>query len=134
MNSETQGKQIKVLIIDDTETFLIMHRIFLRNLGCHIEEAKDGAEALNLPIKKFDIIFTDIHMPNLDGIEFSKSVRPINSNIPIIAISGELSELEKQACFNAGINEIIRKPIMSEDFLHLINKWCFNKIKNNNNQ
>ena len=80
---------MNVLIIDDERAIRRALKEILEFEGCSIEEAEDGKQGLKLTQdKEFDLIFCDIKMPAMDGLEFLSSAMNLNIETPIIMISG----------------------------------------------
>jgi len=116
-------KTLKVLFVEDNiearETTLGM----LSNLFDNIVIAIDGQDGYEKFLHdKFDIIISDINMPNMNGIEMSKKIREKNKNIPILILSA-YSELEYFIeTIKIGVEGYLIKPIDLEQFIHTINK------------
>ena len=112
---------MKILIVDDVPLMRKIMNVNLTKLGVHsILEAPDGEKAWKFFTSTSDIdaIFTDINMPNLDGLSFVKRIRDSkkNSDIRISAITGE-SDPTKLKLLNAmGVSEFINKPFDLEQF------------------
>ena len=105
----------KILIVDDSST---MRRIIMRSLrqaGLQFEailEAEDGAKGLEALQANSDIelVFSDVNMPNMNGLEMVKGIRASSSNVPVIMISSEGSEGFVQQAMDNGANAYITKP------------------------
>lgn len=79
----------KILVIDDEEPILKLSEEILSKSNYEVKTALDGREGLNLfNVEKFDLILTDIKMPNIDGLDVVKHVRAGNKEIPIIIFTG----------------------------------------------
>ncbi len=116
-------KNMHILIVDDNKinqkvTQKILER---RNFKCSF--ADDGAEAIAQTQKyKYDLILMDVHMPNIDGIEATRSIRTFNTTTPIVAFTAvEIDEI-RNAIFDSGMNDIIVKPYVVSQFLNTILK------------
>lgn len=108
----------RFLIVDDNKLNLEILHLMLNKTGCDIVEASDGVEALEKYMKSapgyFDIILMDILMPRMDGNECAKKIRSSgkeDSNLPIIAISANAFQEDKEKSMEAGINFHMSKPI-----------------------
>ena len=102
-----------VLIVDDSEFTRNYHSYILREANFDVVTAVDGADALEkLYSRPFDLVLTDINMANMDGYEFIRRARqnPDYDEVPIIIISTEAKELDKQKGFTAGANLYLAKP------------------------
>ena len=88
----------------------------LKLLGYAFEVASDGQEALRMfQAKSHAILLTDCHMPNMDGFELAKSIRELergtDSRIPIVAITASVMKEEIDACYSAGMDDYLPKPL-----------------------
>jgi len=87
------GKQIKVLLVDDEPDFIQPMAFWLKSKGYETVVAYDGKKGVELLKKEGpDIVFLDLNMPGMDGIETLKKMRKINKEIPAIIISAYLDE------------------------------------------
>ncbi len=103
----------------------------LTKAGYQVEVAKNGNEAVikytNSP-EDFDLIFMDIQMPELDGMQATKAIRETGfDNIPIIALTSHAIKGDKEKCIKAGMSDYISKPIKKDIVLEMIDKWVCNK-------
>lgn len=101
----------RFLIAEDNELNILVARGFFEKWGAHVTIARNGEEAVDwMRSGDFDMIFMDLHMPKMDGIEATKNIRAFNTNIPIIALTASAMLKEKHEVFNCGMNEIVAKP------------------------
>lgn len=117
------GKQI--LIVDDSESIREVVTFTLENAGHIVTKAVDGKDALSkLNGKEYDLIITDLHMPNMDGIELIRNVRATEQYkfIPILFLTTESQAAKKQEARDAGATGWIVKPFVPEKLLAAINK------------
>jgi CheY-like chemotaxis protein len=78
-----------VLVIDDTEEMRSTLRLMLESEGYTVAEARDGRDGLmQLKDRAFDLVATDVFMPDVDGVEFIREARQLKPGLPVIAISG----------------------------------------------
>jgi CheY-like chemotaxis protein/HEAT repeat protein len=104
---------LKVFAVDDSQMILNIYRAMLYNLGCESHLFEFPVKALERVQKeKPDVILTDLNMPDITGIVFTKGVRRWYSNgeLPIIMVTTENEIQDSQAAYAAGINDIIHKP------------------------
>ena len=110
-------KHLNILLAEDNETNIILESTVLKKLGHSVTVARNGLDALNLiNIYKFDIVFMDIEMPVMDGIEATKRIRRgecgiENKNICILAMTAHAAADFKKDVIEAGMNDFITKPI-----------------------
>jgi two-component system, chemotaxis family, chemotaxis protein CheY len=112
---------MKILIVDDVPLMRKIMNVNLSKLGVHsILEAPDGEKAWKYftTTNDIDAIFTDINMPNLDGLSFVKRIRDSkkNADVRIIAITGETDPTKIKLLNAMGVAEFINKPFDLEQF------------------
>jgi DNA-binding NtrC family response regulator len=114
-----------ILVVDDEVTFLKIIGENLVNENHNVFIAKDGAEALRLcDSQTFDLIVTDIWMPNIDGIDFILELNKRNSTTPIIAMSGSryASNFNLQSATALGVCATLEKPFSGVHFLNAVDR------------
>jgi signal transduction histidine kinase/DNA-binding response OmpR family regulator len=113
-----------VLIVEDNELNRFLAVTILKKWNANIHIAENGIEAVDaVKNKEIDIVLMDIQMPVMDGVAASIAIRnELNSNVPIIALTANALESEKEKCWQAGMNEYITKPYNPE---HLREKIIF---------
>ena len=123
----TLPNRLRVLLVEDTIFIQKLHSTFLKKLGCKVELAIDGRSALNLIKNNYDLIFMDIGLPDINGIEVCKIIRQQGYRLtPIIALTAEDPEI-KQQCFDAGMNDFLQKSISLPVLNQVLQRW-FPKI------
>ncbi len=116
---------MNILVVDDNTNNRMILKLFLEdyaeengNTSLNIEEASDGIEAVQkCKDKSFDIIFMDIMMPRMDGIEATKIIRQSNDKIMIVAVSAVDDSDKKKIMLNNGAEDYISKPVNYDIFL-----------------
>ena len=124
--AKTAAKIKKILIVDDQQVNLLTTKSRieqnLANVICDL--ANNGIEAINLVKEnKYHLILMDIQMPELNGIETTKSIRKSNKEIPIIAYTSLDHNLEE---IKATTNDLLRKPVPDNILFRAISKWIIN--------
>lgn len=121
---------INALVVEDVEIAQKIAKLTLMGLGCRVDIAEDGRKALQLyKENKYDIIFMDIGLPDINGLEVTKKIREIefnNKHMPVIALTANCDETDKPRYLAAGIDEIILKPITKENSQAMIDKYMHN--------
>ncbi len=109
---------VNVLIVDDDKNIRKLMRAVLERSGYNVYTASDGKEALELTDNvKVNLAVVDVMMPNMDGYEFTRTLRTLNDELPVLMVSAkQLSEDRKQG-FLAGIDDYMVKPVDLEEFL-----------------
>jgi len=106
----------RILVIDDDETIRQLFKHTLEANNYHVMTAKDGRTALELVQSwNFDLIFTDLKMPGMNGAETFRRIRQINDSVPVVIITGyPMSELMEQA-LEQGPFGVMKKPFDALD-------------------
>ena len=110
----------KVLIVDDSRTARDLHGFMLESGGYEVHQAVNGSEALEKAIAtQFDLIVTDVNMPQMDGYAFTRRIRAAAGyeTTPIIIVSTESEAQDKTRGFEAGANVYVVKPVRPNDLL-----------------
>ena len=93
-------------------------------MGCDVVAANDGAQAVQLcQHQPFDLILMDVQMPVMGGLEATRRVRALphpNSQIPIVAITANAMEEDRQLCLDSGMSGYLAKPIVREEILSML--------------
>jgi PAS domain S-box-containing protein len=112
------------LIVEDNEINRIVLRDFLKKLGHTADEAHDGDEGVRFAeLRRYDLIFMDISMPRLSGVEATRAIRSGSGpsrTAPIIAITAHALPEETREFYEAGIDSILTKPISAASFARAI--------------
>jgi len=113
--------KLRVLVVDDNETNHMVVSSLLESLVGTLVTATDGFDAISkLESQEFDVVLMDIHMPVMDGIEATLSIRGSNKNysdIPIIALTADPQYQQKRLCLNIGMNDALSKPVRLNEIL-----------------
>ena len=119
---------LKILVVDDNNINLRLAESILKNWNIDITLASDGKQALEICEKKqFDLIFMDLHMPELDGIEATKKIRESDSkniDTTIIALTANAMPEEKEHIIESGMNDILIKPVTEQQIYEKIVHYC----------
>lgn len=113
-----------VLIVDDSATMLLSLKTNLEIHGFKVEQASNGKQALD-KVKsglKPDLIITDINMPEMDGLEFIKNVRPILKFTPILILTTESEQSKREQAKKLGATGWLVKPVSGQDLINVIKK------------
>lgn len=100
----------KVLVVDDEERIRRLLRMYLERDELEVDEAKDGAQALDKALKnEYDVILLDVMMPEMDGIEVCERLRQ-EKNTPVIMLTAKGEESNRVQGFEVGADDYIVKP------------------------
>lgn len=115
----------KVLIVDDSESIREAVSFTLSNADYEVSKAVDGIDALEmLKTSSFQLIITDLHMPNMDGLSLIKEVRAHEEYkfLPILFLTTESQGLKKEEAKNAGATGWVVKPFVPEKLVAVVQK------------
>ena len=113
----------KVLIVDDVETNRKLLTEILMPIGLEIHQAASGEEGLQKYYQlNPDIIFMDLRMPGIDGLEATRRIRASGSKVKIVAISASVFHDDAKAAIAAGTDEFIGKPFQLTEILNVLRK------------
>lgn len=124
--SEVFEKNNCILLVDDNEINLKMEQCILEGYGLTVITAQSGSEALSYAEKnQFDMIFLDLHMPELDGYETAKRLRLLKNcrYTPIIALTADVVSGVKEKVEQSDMNDYISKPFQPENLKRMISKY-----------
>jgi two-component system, sensor histidine kinase len=117
---------LKILIAEDNlVNQKLVSRIFAK-MGYHIDIVTNGLEAIAaVHSQTYDLIFMDMQMPEMDGLEATRQIRRINSSelTPIIAITANSMADDREKCFESGMNDYIAKPFKASEIRAAIERW-----------
>ncbi len=105
------------------------HQYYLRQAGCTADIAATGQSALDQAAQKhYDLIFMDVGLPDKSGIEVTQELRQNGWKGPIIGLTGHAKNPEyRKACFKAGMNKVIGKPVDEEILTPLLQHWVWDQ-------
>lgn len=125
-----QGK-LRVLVADDNNTNIeVVSRMLKLEDVYDVTIAKDGQEAYELVKtnfernQRFDVIFMDIQMPNLDGLQSTRLIRRLGYNAPIVALTAFSDASNVKDCMDSGMNEFLAKPIRRPALKKVLQKFA----------
>ncbi|WP_169742980.1 response regulator [Desulfobacter vibrioformis] len=127
--AERRKRGFKILIVDDLETNVLTVKEFISKQGYQTDSVSNGLQAVEKVKKnKYDLIFMDCQMPEMDGYEASRQIRAYEAleNLavtPIIAMTGNAFEQDRHACKEAGMNDFISKPVNPRNLIELIEAY-----------
>ena len=112
---------VQILVVDDDKNTRIYFQAVLEKSGYTVTVAQNGEEALEAMDKAhIDLVVLDIMMPQMDGYEFTKTLRTCDNNLPILMVSAKQLPADKNRGFAVGTDDYMTKPVDQEEFLHRI--------------
>ena len=113
----------KILIAEDNNSNYILMTYILKKYY-QFERAKNGQEAVDMVDKEaFDLVLMDIKMPIMDGLEATKAIKEKHPELPVIALTANAFDSDRQLAMEAGCDDFLSKPVSSELCLKTINKF-----------
>ena len=116
----------QVLVVDDDEISRSVSAQLLSRLGCVVERAASGAEAIaRASAHHFDLIFMDCQMPGIDGFEATKNIRAAAGSKapPIVALTANTSAADREKCFATGMCDFVDKPVRKVELARILKRW-----------
>ena len=123
-----RGGGARVLVAEDYAPNQAVLKLQLVSLGCEVDVVNDGAAALaSWQTQRYDLIVSDLDMPLMDGFELARAVRQLEitrgGHTPIIALSAAVAGFERARCADAGMDELLAKPISVQGLATMLERW-----------
>ena len=128
---EDMKHSVRVLLAEDNPVNQKLAKLMLTKAGYQVEIANNGQEAVEKftsSPEDFDLIFMDIQMPKMDGMEATQAIRSKGfDTIPIVAVTANAMKGDRETCLEAGMDDYITKPIKREIVFGILERLVFNK-------
>ena len=127
------NRTIKVLVVEDNLVNQTVAIRTLKKMGCQVEAAHDGEEAIErITDKVYNLVLMDVQMPKMDGLETTAAIRKLEQmhhwpRLPIIAMTAHALAGDRERCLDVGMDGYITKPINVADLSDVIFEWVDNK-------
>ncbi|MCP4162897.1 MAG: response regulator [Deltaproteobacteria bacterium] len=127
--NENRKPDKKLLLVEDNKINRTVALSIFKKIGITADIAINGHEAVEaLKENKYDLVFMDLQMPVMGGIEATNIIRDITSdvldhNIPIVAVTANAMQKDLDECLEVGMNDYITKPIIKKNVIDMLNKW-----------
>jgi signal transduction histidine kinase/DNA-binding response OmpR family regulator/HPt (histidine-containing phosphotransfer) domain-containing protein len=124
-----EAKAASVLVAEDNPVNQEVVRDYLEQMGCRVTMVGNGLEAVSAARHaRYEMIFMDINMPEMDGLEATKRIRERESKgrlapTPIVALTADAFDADRQACLAAGMNDYLSKPFTDEQLRGMVTTW-----------
>ena len=122
-----------ILLAEDDEMSIKVGTRMLERQGCRVIAVEDGCKALHaLEEYTFDMIFMDIQMPVMNGLEATKRIRESNTtyaSIPIVALTSYAMAVDKERFLEAGMDEYISKPISMDRIASVLRQYVSKRLR-----
>lgn len=125
---EKEHFSVDVLLVEDNVVNQEVARAMLEGLGCRIDLASNGLEAIRaVSNKRYDIVFMDCQMPKMDGYEATRTIRSSENGggyrLPVIALTAHAMEGDQEACLAAGMDGYLTKPFAESQLIAVLKQW-----------
>jgi len=126
---DLRRSDVRILLAEDSVTNQMVAMGILKRLGLRADVVKDGREAVEALRKvAYDLVLMDLQMPEMDGLEATRTVRAagietINPAVPIIAMTARAMSGDRKICLDAGMDDYIAKPVTPSALSALLEKW-----------
>ena len=125
--TDQTGAQLKILVVDDVPVNQIVVEKMLDSIGYQVDTASNGREAVDaVKSKHYDLIFMDIQMPEMDGLEATRQIRKLSMEkrgIPVVAITANTQNSDRDLCIEVGMNDFIAKPFVKKQLAALLERF-----------
>ena len=117
----------KILIAEDNDSNFVLMSYILKKYY-QFERAKNGQEAVEMVDKmvdkgQYDIVLMDIKMPIMNGLEATKAIKEKHPDLPILALTANAFDSDRQLAMDAGCDDFLSKPVSSEECLETIKRY-----------
>jgi signal transduction histidine kinase/CheY-like chemotaxis protein len=123
---DDDGQDRCVLLVEDNQVNRTVVQAMLHSLGFQVNVATDGAQAVSMAGSgNYAVIFMDCRLPVMDGYEATRRIRqlPGLEQVPIIALTANALQGDRDACLQAGMNDYLAKPFKRTDLQQVLQRW-----------
>ena len=116
----------RILLAEDEPVNREVLQGILKDAGLSVDVAEDGAIALALARQhRYAVILMDMQMPNLNGVDATRAIRldSLNTDTPILAMTSNAFDEDRQVCLDAGMNDHIAKPVETPAMFQTLLRW-----------
>ena len=115
------GGKCRILVAEDNVANFKLAEVLLKDIAV-CENAPDGRAAIEmLKAGDYDLVLMDVKMPHMDGLIATREIRKFNNDIPIVALTANVFDFDREICIDAGCNEFMTKPLKRADLTNIIN-------------
>lgn len=119
------SRELRILLVDDNVISRKLAQSMFKKVGHEIDQATNGDEAIEkIGSERYDIVFMDLLMPEMDGLETSEKIRKLGHDLPIIAFTAVDPGDIREDAQKAGINEFLIKPADPDSLKKILLKYC----------
>ncbi|MBX3641703.1 MAG: response regulator [Rubrivivax sp.] len=126
----------RVLIAEDDDVNAVIATAYLEHMGINAERVKDGRLAVHQALRETDrpdLVLMDCRMPTMDGMMATREIRKQEEclglpRVPVVALTATTSDINRQLCLNAGMDDFMSKPYTREDLQRVLQRWTRRKV------
>lgn len=128
-SADSQPLSLDILAVEDNRVNQTVLRLMLEEHGCTVTLASNGSEALGrVKERAYDLIFMDLRMPGMDGLETTTRVRALEkeqgrASSPIVALTAQALPEDREACKQAGMDGFLSKPLVADELAALLETY-----------
>ena len=113
----------KILIAEDNDSNFVLMTYILKKFY-QFDRARNGQEAVDMVDKdQYDIVLMDIKMPIMTGLEATKAIKEKYPDLPVVALTANAFDSDRQAAMDAGCDDFLAKPVSSDSCLSTIKRF-----------
>lgn len=130
LSSKRQVDRGRVLVVEDNLVNQHVAQRMLEVLGCRVDVAANGLEAVGLVLKvRYDLILMDCQMPSMDGFTASRLIRESRPDLPIVALTANGMKQDEERCLAAGMNAYLCKPVGPQELDSVLRRYIEDRNK-----
>lgn len=116
---------LRVVVVEDNPVVRQVVRRMLEKLGQAVEDVPSATAALELlEDRPVDLVLMDVQMPTMDGLEATRRLRSRgHDDLPIVALTANVADEDRQACLDAGMDDFVRKPVQLDELGQVLARW-----------
>lgn len=126
--SGCEHRGARILLAEDNVVNAKIATNLLRKLGCSVDVAANGAEAVRaLEQESYALVFMDCMMPEMDGYDATTRIRALATpmkDVPIVALTANVMAGDRERCLAAGMNDYLSKPIQRAELKRALDRWA----------
>jgi two-component system, sensor histidine kinase len=122
----------RVLIAEDDDVNAVIATAYLEHMGVQAERVRDGSQAVRHALREVnrpDLVLMDCRMPTMDGMAATREIRMQERTLglprlPVVALTATTSDINRQQCLNAGMDDFMSKPYTKDELGRVLNRWA----------
>ncbi|UYL09448.1 ATP-binding protein [Bdellovibrio sp. SKB1291214] len=134
--NEIRFPKSRVLVAEDNSTNQFVIRAILQKFEMNVQVVNNGAEAVNAYQNgDYDLILMDVQMPEMDGCQATEKIRELEANkkiekpVPIVALTANVLQEDRDACTKAGMNDFLSKPVKKDLLINVLERYLSDKME-----